>query len=126
MSKAILTSLESYQVDIPDEFSFKFKKEDGDTFSLTWKEECLNDTVAKNTMRAIKEKLDRAKMLNLVDDSTHYRMDLRKTTIQLVITGTRKTLIESLFREIVTQAKLVLSNEEIDRIVGSMEVVRYE
>jgi hypothetical protein len=126
MSRAILTSLESYPVDIPDEFSFSFKKETGDIFRLVWTEKCLNDLVAKNTLEKMREKLDRARMLNLVDDSTHYRIELRESKIHLFITGTRKTLIDSLFREITTQAKLVLNKDEIDRIVGSMEVVGYE
>ena len=126
MSKAILTSMESYLVDIPDEFIFTFRKEDKDRFRLVWTEECISEVAAKNTLMKMKEKLDRARMLNVVDEATHYRIQLRNTRIYLVITGTRKTLVDSLLREIITQAKLVLDQEEIDRIVDSMEVVRYE
>ena len=126
LTRVILTSMESYPVDIPDDFSFTFRKEGGDIFRLSWTEECLNEAAAKNTLKKMKEKLDRARMLNLVEDSTHYRIQLRKTEIHLVITGKRKALIDSLFREIMAQAKLVLEQDEIDRIVSSTEVVGYE
>ena len=127
MTKAILTFLERKSIEIPDEFTLEFSEtEHKGIYVLRWSEKEQNNEQAQVTLRNLRDKLQRAKQLNFVPIETHYSISMKDSIINIQIRGDRKTLMIALFNEILTQAKLVLNDTEIENIVNSIEVVQLE
>lgn len=126
MTKAYIREPAITYVEVPDAFSSSLV-ENGKGFIGTWKEtikESVLEDVIDRSLQELLEKFDAAQKYGTFSGGADIRVKKTKNSISVEIKGSRKDAVLGILREILLQAKLVMTDDEIFALAESLEVKR--
>ncbi|MDA8143162.1 MAG: hypothetical protein M0T81_04185 [Thermoplasmatales archaeon] len=126
--KFVLTTHETFLVEMPDSFSFSMRPSNVDALAFrgVWTEEVLDQEMALVTIERVREKIKRGIAKGIIDENTRYSTARILKGVRITVTGHRKSVLMGLIQELVVQAKTFGLEDWLYQLVETVEVKKVE